>query len=228
MIINANVPHTFFYNLPLNNYMCIKAVPEMLYFANNSFFDIKYVMPFIENNLSGYRFFSADEIRNSELPQIFEEALGEWIDKKYGYEVSLKSLLIRIFLWSIRRSHETGRQDGELERENSIENIRLMQKAAEYISDNFSTANESEAACFVNMSYSHFSRLFKRIMGKSFTEYLTATRINAAERMLFETDMPVTEVALACGFATSSHFIDRFKKAKGVTPRQYRQKFSDR
>ncbi len=228
MIINANVPHTFYQSLPVNNYICVKAVPEMLYFANNSFFDIKYVMPFVENDLLGYRFFGADEVRKSELPEIFNDALEEWIGKNYGYEVSLKSSLIRIFLWSIRQSHATGNHKETLERENSIENMRLMQRATEYINDNFSTANESEAASFVNMSYSHFSRMFKRIMGKSFKEYLTAIRINAAERMLFETDMPVTEVALACGFATSSHFIDRFKRAKGVTPKQYRQKFSDK
>ena len=81
----------------------------------------------------------------------------------------------------------------------------------------------AQAAATVNMSYSHYSRQFKRIMGRSFREYINAVRISAAENLLLTTDMSVTDIALASGFATSSHFIESFKKHKKITPAKYRQ-----
>ncbi len=222
MIINSNVPHNFFPQGEVNDYICIKALPEMMYFSENSFFDIKYVMPFMRETGKEYSFFSAAEVNDSELPTFFEQMLSEWISKDYGYEVSLRSLLFRIFLWVIRHSRAMG--DGATATlSEPVENVRLIQRAAEYVSQNFAVANEASAAASINLSYSHFSRMFKKVMGKSFSEYLLSVRINAAEKMLLETDAPVTEVALSCGFATSSHFIDRFKSVKGVTPRQYKR-----
>ena len=80
-----------------------------------------------------------------------------------------------------------------------------------------------EVAAVAGMSSSHYSREFSRCVGRSFRDYLLLTRINAAEKLLLLTDMSVTEIALASGFATSSHFIERFKRLRGMTPSKYRQ-----
>ncbi len=228
MIINSNTPHSFAPRLSVNNYACIKALPEVMYFSESSYFDSRYVAPFLENNLVRYQLFHSDEVADTDIAKFFSEALSEWRNKEYGYEVSLRSLVFRIFLWTIRRNYTRGENLYAFDRDSSIENVVLVHKAVEYINSNYTTVTEAEMAANINMSYSHFSRLFKRVMGKSFKEYLTATRINAAERMLSKPDLSITEIALACGFATSSHFIDRFKRAKGVTPRQYRQAFVEK
>ncbi len=227
MIINSNVPHMLFPQREVNYYICIKALPEMMYFSENSFFDIKYVMPFMKGEGTEYRFFGAEETAGSELSSCFDQMVNEWIKKDYGYEVSLRSSLFSIFLWAIRKSHQRGDEGHSdmSESEQRVENVRLIQRAVEYVSENYPTADERNVAASINLSYSHFSRVFKKVMGKSFSEYLLSVRVNAAERMLLETDVTVTEVALSCGFATSSHFIDRFKRAKGMTPRQYRNNF---
>lgn len=70
----------------------------------------------------------------------------------------------------------------------------------------------------VNMCYSYFAREFKRATGKTFKEYLNITRINEAEQLLLSTDLPVTEVALRCGYNNVSYFISLYKKYKGKTP----------
>jgi AraC-like DNA-binding protein len=228
VIINSNTPHTFFPQLPINNYICIKALPEVLYFSKNSYFDARYVTPFLENNLVRYRVFGADELEGSGISEYFFGALDEWKRKEYGYEVSLRSLVFRIFLWTIRKEHGKGYDADADVQDGNAENVILIHRALDYVNLNFSTVTEAQAATTANMSYSHFSRVFKRVMGRSFKDYLASTRINAAERMLFETDIPITQIALACGFATSSHFIDRFKKTKGVTPKKYRQIFADK
>ena len=79
---------------------------------------------------------------------------------------------------------------------------------------------EADAASFVNLSYSYYSKLFRRVVGKNFNDYLTTVRINEAERLLLSTEQTITEIALATGFATSSHFIEKFRKIKNITPKQ--------
>jgi AraC-like DNA-binding protein/mannose-6-phosphate isomerase-like protein (cupin superfamily) len=231
LIISSNAAHVFKSNLPHgehNTYICIKAMPDIFVYGENSFFDKKYVMSFFGGDGSAYRHFSACETEGTDIPHAFGQAIKEWVNKDYGYEISLKSHLYVIFLWAVRRLYSNGDLIHRRSVGGSVENIRLIQRATEYVNENFATADESETAAHINLSYSHFSRLFRRVMDKSFKDYLMETRIDAAERMLLDSEASVTEVALSCGFATSSHFIERFKMMKGMTPKQYRRMWTEK
>ncbi|WP_422673261.1 helix-turn-helix domain-containing protein [Billgrantia tianxiuensis] len=48
-------------------------------------------------------------------------------------------------------------------------------------------------------------------------------RLARAETLLHETTVPLAEIALACGFSSSSHLASRFRQAKGVAPSQLRE-----
>lgn len=61
-------------------------------------------------------------------------------------------------------------------------------------------------------------------MGKSFNDYVTLMRINEAEKLLLSTDKSITEIAMCCGFSSSSHFVSRFGQYKQITPGQFRKK----
>ena len=145
---------------------------------------------------------------------------GSILVKRFGYEVALRSLLLRIFLWCVRQSD--GEDSSELWGSVGYENVKLIQRSINYINNNYSDVDESRAAASVNMSYSYYSRVFRSVVGKSFKEYVNSVRINHAERLLVSTDMTVTEIAHSTGYATSSHFIENFRRQKGKTPKQYR------
>jgi AraC-like DNA-binding protein len=88
-----------------------------------------------------------------------------------------------------------------------------------YIHTHFAEQISAEAVAEkMNLSYSYFSRSFKKMTGKSFKEYLNITRTNRAEQLLVETDKSITEVALECGYNNVSHFIATYKKLKNKTP----------
>lgn len=72
------------------------------------------------------------------------------------------------------------------------------------------------------MSPYHFSRAFKRASGVPPMRYLFARRINAARRELRDTNRPVGDIAMACGFSSQSHLAHALKRAIGLTPSQYR------
>ncbi|HET8903362.1 MAG TPA: AraC family transcriptional regulator [Saccharospirillum sp.] len=76
-----------------------------------------------------------------------------------------------------------------------------------------------------HMSVSTLNRVFRRQMNQSLHQYLTHIRLGHACADLIRTGRPVSLVAEQSGFANLSNFNRLFKQYKGVTPRQFRQKF---
>lgn len=99
-----------------------------------------------------------------------------------------------------------------------------IQAAAQYIFHHFSEPlTLDEVAGRVHMTPTYFSRKFKRVTGIGYKEYLNHVRLKEAARLLLETDLSVTGIALACGFSDGNYFGDLFKKEKGISPRMYRK-----
>lgn len=75
----------------------------------------------------------------------------------------------------------------------------------------------------VNLSAYHFARLFRRTTGESPHQFVLCKRLEAAEHLLRETDLPLAQIAVTVGFPNQSHFTQAFRQHRGLTPRQYRQ-----
>jgi len=74
-----------------------------------------------------------------------------------------------------------------------------------------------------HMSKATFERHFRRHTGKTFTAFVAEVRLHAASRQLLETDLPVSEIALASGFNNLSHFNHQFKLLHRLSPRAFRR-----
>ncbi len=74
-----------------------------------------------------------------------------------------------------------------------------------------------------NLSEYHFARMFRSSFGMPPHQYVLARRLQRARELLQNTLLPLGEVALACGFASASHFAHRFGQTVKVTPGEYRQ-----
>lgn len=82
------------------------------------------------------------------------------------------------------------------------------------------TASELAQQFHINNCY--VSQLFKKELGKSFTEYVTEKRIQYACRLLRETDSTINEIAELAGFKDYFYFGRVFRKMKKCTPTEYR------
>ncbi|HIZ66603.1 MAG TPA: AraC family transcriptional regulator [Candidatus Blautia pullicola] len=80
----------------------------------------------------------------------------------------------------------------------------------------------------VNMNEQYFCRFFKKALGKSPVTYLNEYRIKQAVELLQTTDLPVMDVCLDCGFNNLGNFLREFKKDTGLTPLQYRKRYSNK
>ena len=74
------------------------------------------------------------------------------------------------------------------------------------------------------MSKATFERHFKKHTGKTFTQLVTEVRLNFASRQLIETDLSVSEIALASGYNNISHFNHQFSALHHRSPRAFRSK----
>lgn len=83
----------------------------------------------------------------------------------------------------------------------------------------------SELAELCGLSTSQFQREFRRLLDTSPSQYLHEVRIQAAQQRLSESDAPLAEIAVDCGFCDQSHFAKRFKATVGLRPLDYRKKF---
>jgi PAS domain S-box-containing protein len=81
----------------------------------------------------------------------------------------------------------------------------------------------AELARIEGMSVSCFERNFKKAFQTTPTSYIKQIRIRHAARLLVHSNLPITEIALSCGFYDNSHFTNHFKRALGLTPIHYRQ-----
>lgn len=80
-----------------------------------------------------------------------------------------------------------------------------------------------ELADYLNLSESYLSRLFKKEMDVSLSDYIIDLKIDKAANMLKFSDYSIAEIAEYFGFASQSHFIKTFEKKMGDTPSKYRK-----
>ena len=78
----------------------------------------------------------------------------------------------------------------------------------------------------VNMSPTAFSRFFKLRTGKTLAEYIVDVRLGHATRMLIDTKEPVSQICFSCGFNTLTNFNRLFRKRKGCSPTEFREKYA--
>lgn len=96
-------------------------------------------------------------------------------------------------------------------------------RALDYVNENYmDDVTLDSLATYAGFSRYTLSRMFRQHTGTTFTQYLNKRRITMSEDLLASTKMPVTQVALQCGFNSIATFNRVFREVRGCTPTQYR------
>ncbi len=93
-----------------------------------------------------------------------------------------------------------------------------------HLSDQIQLSDVADAA---QISPVYLSRIFSEHMGMNFSEYVSVSRIEHAEKLIGEGNMSIKEVAFAVGYQDPNYFGKCFKKIVGVSPSMYAQRFRD-
>jgi AraC family transcriptional regulator len=104
------------------------------------------------------------------------------------------------------------------------EKAAQLAKTVQYIRSNLHRPLDlASLAKLANMSYSHFSKIFKLQLGVAPHQFILRERVAQATRLLRETKTKIVEIAFAVGFESQAHFTTVFRKLVGVTPRRFRK-----
>jgi AraC-like DNA-binding protein len=86
------------------------------------------------------------------------------------------------------------------------------------------TIHVDELAKLSKTSARQLERRFIKIFGINISDYILRTRINVAIEHLEQTNQTVSDIAQSVGFYDHSHFIRTFKRLRGCSPKQYRER----
>ena len=216
IIVNSKKAHTLSFSTP-SKYFCVKFMPQVLYESDQPFVDMKYVLPFISEEKNRH-IFSREEIEKTAIEALLTEMMDELDAMDVGYDLVIRANILKIFTVIFRLWQKGG--CGEVLQNFSPD----IKKAILYTMAHYQTVTKKEVADLCGLSYHYFSHLFRRIVGRSFSDYLTAIRISEAEKMLLSSEKSITDIAAETGFSTTSYFISRFREEKGITPAKYRKR----
>lgn len=196
-------------------YICVKLEPEILYADAGEY---GFARPFLTG--ASVYVFPAQETEQMQAAECFRMIMAEWNRMDYGFEMSIRSQILRLFVGFLRSLQDKGMLQAE-----RVMHPQIM-ASLKYIRENLDTVTAESAAESCALSYHYYSRMFAGSMGMHFNAYVNTLRLFEAEKLLLSTERSVTDIALICGFSGSSHFIARFKAAKGISPARYRRQHS--
>lgn len=105
--------------------------------------------------------------------------------------------------------------------------LREVAAAVAYLEKNFDHAlRVEELAAEAGLSLYQLSRRIRGVYGITPSQLIAKTRLDNASRLLRQSDRPIGEIAVACGFFDQSAFSRLFKSVAGLTPTQYRTRYS--
>ena len=103
-------------------------------------------------------------------------------------------------------------------------NTRPLESATQLIAERYSeNLSVADIAHALGLSTSQLNRRFKSLYQMSPSQYLQRVRVHEASRLMGETDLALSEIALRTGFYDQAHLTRTFRKWMDMSPRQFRQ-----
>lgn len=215
IIINSNDWH---YGENLSSQLIYYVVEFDLSFIDSNHIDLcqtKYLTPLLQNRI----LFRNQIHRHDELLTEVRQLIKEYYRQELGYELAVKAYIYRIIVLLLR--HYGEQTISETEKNRQRKTLSRLSPVLEYMDCHYTEQlSLKQLSAMANMSNHYFCRLFKSLTGKAPTEYINHLRLNKAVTLLRESELNITEVALAVGFNDSNYFSRIFKKYKHISPSQ--------
>lgn len=158
-----------------------------------------------------------------ELNQLLLSIKDEYTNNNSLSEASIYSKIIQFFVLTARKYMNTGNLFPDLKISKQKEYIEKFNIIFDYINDNLAEdITLDKIAHVAGFSKFHFSRIFKQFTNLSFYDYLNQQRVKAAENLLLNPKLTITDVAMQSGFSSLSTFNRVFKTVKECTPTEFK------
>ncbi len=180
----------------------------------------KYIKPIAACDSLPFVVFKSGNEKQCEVNRWIKEIYQEMYHQGECYEMIVQRNLNFIFEYLFRNFEALPKS--QTSRIQITAQIRIQQMLS-YIYEHYTEAVTLEdIARAASISRSEAGRCFHTYMGCSPIEALIQYRLQAAHRLLTETNLTLQEISLACGFHSVNYFSRQFCKKYGCAPRNYR------
>ncbi len=197
-------------------YLCVLFQPHILTASN--FIAEKYIAPIVRHPYITETFLRRDNENHRAVLSAIDKFLA--VPKIDGHELAFMSIALNFW----KSWFELLNAASELLVARTVDSgIEIQKRMVEFIYKNYGKKiSLGEIAKAGNVCKSVCCRMFKEYLGKTPIDFVNSYRLQIATRLISDSKMSVTEIALCCGFSTPSYFAEMFARAKGCTPSAYR------
>ncbi|MCR5376781.1 MAG: AraC family transcriptional regulator [Lachnospiraceae bacterium] len=167
---------------------------------------------------------SLDKDTHTEAVRLIQQMIDIYPDRTEPLRVAMiYSYLIQLFVLIGRRHIMKDLPAQDPKSRKQADCYERLNASMNYINANYmNDITVEDAAKIAGFSKFHFSRLFKQFTEQTFCGYLNQRRINAAETLLLNPRLSITDVALQSGFSSLSTFNRAFRTIKSCTPSEFK------
>lgn len=214
IFINTKRMHFGFSSKKLDcDFICLRLHPLLLY---NITSQKEFVFPLLNDGSFDFIHLNPDCKWQKEILDIIRLIDNE----KTSKSAPLKIQAFFTLMWSLLFENITASEQKTVKNSD----FDLLKNMIEYIHRKYhSKISLTDIANYGMVGQSKCCKLFSKYIGQTPNNYLINYRLQKSVDLLKNTDMPITEIALAVGFSGSSYFTETFKKQYGITPSIYRQ-----
>lgn len=221
MIINMDIPHMVVPKGIISpKLLTIIVHPSLLYGSLGSAVDLNVLRPYLRSRaMAGIHLDPSVSWQRSVL-EMMHQIDRLYTEKSFAYELKIKSLLCDMFYEIITKQ----RDQLDSEAACSMEELQRLKILLDYLHTNYNTPlSLSALAACIPVTRESCCRFFKKMTGKTVSQYLEDYRVAQSTRLLQTGNLSVAEIADMVGFSNASRFAAAFRARMGCAPAKYRK-----
>lgn len=233
ILIGSNVPHSC-HSLTGESvlYSSIIAAPEFISGEIGGDVERKCMRPFLEGGAGPCIRIDGGEADGTEsngigaeprrLLQMLDEIDRLYTEKPLCHELRIKGLLCEILAALLPEAYRNPANKRLQSVPASSAELERLQLTLDYLHQHYdSVVSLQELADLTHLSREACCRSFRRMTGKSITEYLQEYRVTQSLPLIRSGRYSISQVAELCGFSNASRFAAAFRKRMGINPGHY-------
>lgn len=228
-LMNCNTEHAETSNYDfVSIYLCLSRQFLRRYLPDN--IDPKSPLGlFFQNNLRDEPDFKKDYIlftpKREEEADHFEYLLNTVMQEKILALPGAENIIAGLILRLLDRLQTPAAYTLEYNKLDSSVESYLFSKVTQIMERRTGALTREDLVQALNYNGDYINRIVKKYSGMSIVHYNRAIRLKRAERLLVESEMPITHIIALLGYENRTHFYRLFAEKYGVTPLEYRQQY---
>jgi AraC-like DNA-binding protein len=200
-------------------------LPELVYNPGSPAIEFEYLRPFYYASRKHGNIVPASDLEGTGFYELIEKMHLELAAKRPYYQLAIKAYFSELLLILTRRLPKLANTNTH---ERRLQDFYRLQEVIDFLNNHFhERISLEDTARMANMSYTYFCKYFRRVTGRSLTDYILRMRVDRAKELLLSEDWSITKVAFEVGFESHSYFDRVFNRLTHLSPHEFRVRHED-